>query len=99
VVDDVAYRWLVAYDRLHWGKGYMSDVRIVVQSAEPPGQLLLAAFMGSRRANDVLSNPFTPAFARMLILAGLARGWRSRERIRQPVRMDEAEVRRAAGQA
>ena len=55
--------------------------------------------MASRRANDALSNPFTPGFARMLILAGLARGWRPRERIRQPVRLDQAEVRQAAGQA
>jgi hypothetical protein len=96
VVDGMAYRWRVAYDRLAWDKGYQSDVRIVFQAAEPPGQLLLADFMGIRRqTGDALSNPFTPGFARILILAGLARGSRPRERIRQPVRMDEANVRPA----
>lgn len=32
----------------------------------------------------------------MLILAGIARGWRSSERIGQPVWMEDAEMRRAA---
>jgi hypothetical protein len=81
VVDGVPYHWRVAYDRLHWDKGYLSGGRIVVQATEPPGQLLLAEFMGSRRANDALNNPFTPGFARMRILAGLARAWRPGERI------------------
>lgn len=96
VVDGVTYRWRIAYDRGHWDKGYLSDVRIAIQAADQPGQLLLVDFMGGRRANDALSSPFTPRFAHILILAGLAKGWQPLERVRQPVRMDEAEVRRAA---
>jgi hypothetical protein len=98
VVDGVPYRWRVAYDRLAWDKGYITGVRIVVQ-AVPAGQLLLIEFMASRRANDSLSNPFTPGFTRKLIQAGIAKGWRPRERIHRPFEMDEAEVRRAAEQA
>jgi hypothetical protein len=43
-----------------------------------------------------LSQPFTPSFARKLILAGLAKDWRPCERIQEPILLDEAEVRRAA---
>jgi hypothetical protein len=96
IVDGVTYRWRVIYDRLHWDKGYITDVRIVVQ-AVPPGQLLVADFMASRRqGGNPLSQPFTPAFARKLILGGLARGWMPRERINQPILMEEEEVSHAA---
>jgi hypothetical protein len=40
-----------------------------------------------------LSQPFTPLFARRLILAGLDKDWRLCERIREPIFLDEAEVR------
>ncbi len=54
--------------------------------------------MASRRApDDPLSQPFTPGFARKLILAGIAKGWRPEERVRKPVRLEEAEARLAAG--
>jgi hypothetical protein len=56
---------------------------------------LVADFMGSRRAaSDPLSKPFTPGFARKLILGGLAKGWKPCEWVRKPVWMDEEEVRR-----
>jgi hypothetical protein len=99
VVDGVAYRWRVAYDRSAWDKGLLSDVRIVVQAVDPPGQLLLADFTGGYKTGDALSNPFTPGFVRMLILAGIDKGWRPQVRIHRPVEMDEAEVRLAAEQA
>src|SRR4051812_5677293 len=91
VVDGVTYRWRVIYDRLAWDKGYITDVRVVVQ-AVPTGQLLVANFMASRRqVGNPLSQPLTPGFARKLIFGGLARGWMPRERINKPIQMEEEE--------
>jgi hypothetical protein len=94
-VDDVTYRWRVVYDRGAWDKCLITDVRIVVQ-AVPPGQLLIADFMRPGREGDPLTQPFTPGFARKLILGGIARGWKPCERIRKPVTMEEDKVRRIA---
>lgn len=96
VVGGVTYRWRAAYDRLAWDKGLRTGVRIVIQ-AIPAGQLLVAEFMGSHREDgDPLNLPFAPSFARMLIEAGLAKGWRPTERIQKPTVLDEGEVRLAA---
>jgi hypothetical protein len=56
----VASRWRVAHDRLARDKGYLNDVRIVVRAAEPPGQPLLADFMGSRRQKGLIRPPQWP---------------------------------------
>jgi hypothetical protein len=96
VVDGATYRWRVDYDRNAWDKGLLTDVRVVIQ-AVPAGQILIADFMGSHHENgDPLNLPFVPSFARKLIEAGLARGWRPMERIHAPVTMDEDGVRTAA---
>jgi hypothetical protein len=91
----VTFRWRVIYDRLAWGKGLRTDVRVVIQ-AIPAGQLLVATFMASHHENgDPLNLPSTPSFARRLIEAELAEGWRPTERITMPILMDEDEVRAA----
>lgn len=96
IVEGVEYRWRNAYDRLHWAKGYVSEVRITIQRTDPPGQLLVTRFLGcGRDRDDPLSQPFPPSFIHKLIQAGLEKGWQPSDRGGPPFRLDESEVRRA----
>ncbi len=97
VVGGVRYRWRVSYDWYPWSKGYAAPARVVIESADRAGQRLVASFVGCRRdPTDSLREPFTPGFARRLVLAGLAKGWQPGRRGLPPVMLAHADVLAAA---
>jgi hypothetical protein len=81
VVGEVAYRWRVDYDGLHWYEGYLTELSFTIQSARGTGQVLRASIWCSRKQCDPVGEvPFAPSFVRCLILIALAGGWRPLER-------------------
>jgi hypothetical protein len=81
VVGEMAYRWRVGYDGLHWDEGYLTPLSFLVQAAQGSGQMPRASLCCSRRqCNRVGENPFAPSFVRGLILVARAAGWRPLER-------------------
>lgn len=93
VVGDWPLRWRVRYDRLHWSKGYASPVRMIFEHATQAGPRLVVEFFGCRRdTDDPLREPFTPAFARRLVEAGLGLGWRPGVSQAPDIHLDQSAV-------